>query len=105
MHPFELGSATAAAFGFLALVLLYRNANSFQSPLEALLTNLFVFGYFPITLIVSPVIASIVVRLIYGNTRGMWRYFGGSAIVGFIFSALIVLTLLAAALASCISVC
>jgi hypothetical protein len=88
-HPFLIGSSTAILLGIVALYLLQSNEFSFQSPLAAVLVSILVLGYFPITLVVSPVIMAIATRIRYGNTKGMWWYFGGSAIFGFIFSVLI----------------
>jgi hypothetical protein len=88
-HPFLFGSSTAILLGVATLYLLQANELSFQSPLAAIVVPILVFGYFPITLVVSPVIVAIATRIRYGNTNGLWWYFGGSAIFGFIFSILI----------------
>jgi hypothetical protein len=69
--------------------MLQANGSSYQSPLAAVVVPILVFGYFPITLVVSPAIVAIAAQIRYGNTKGMWWYFGGSAIFGFIFSVLI----------------
>jgi hypothetical protein len=88
-HPFLIGSSTAILLGLVALYLLQANGSSYQSPLAAVVVPILVFGYFPITLVLSPVVMSIATQIRYGNTKGMWWYFGGSAIFGFIFSVLI----------------
>jgi len=88
-HPFLFGSIAAVLLGVAALYLLQANEYSFQSPLAAVAVPILVFGYFPITLVLSPVIMAMATSIRYGNTRGLWWYFGGSAIFGFIFSLLI----------------
>ena len=88
-HPFLIGSVTAILLGVATLYLLQANEFSFQSHLAAIVVPILIFGYFPITLVMSPATMAIATRLRYGNTKGMWWYFGGSAIFGFIFSVLI----------------
>ena len=85
-HPFALGAVVSTVLGLMSLYLESQNLLTFQSPLMAAVAPIVIFSYFPITLIVSPAVAAVLTWLRYRNTRGMWRYFGGSAIFGFVFT-------------------
>ena len=88
-HPFAFGSCVSVFFGVITLYLESQNLSSFQSPLMAAIAPILIFGYFPITMIFSPVVMAIASSAKYGNTKGLWWYFGGSALFGFLFSVLI----------------
>lgn len=88
-HPFALGAVVSTILGLMSLYLESQNLLSFQSPLMAAVAPIVIFGYFPITLIISPAVAAVLTWLRYRNTRGMWWYFGSSAIFGFVFTVLI----------------
>jgi len=85
-YPFALGSVVSIVLGTVTLYLEMQNLSSFQSALAAAVVPDLVFGYFPITLIVSPLIMAVAMRARYGNFKGFWWYFGGSAIFGFLYS-------------------
>lgn len=86
LHPFAFGACLSIILGTITLLLEEQNMNSFQTPYAAQIVPILVFGYFPITLVLLPVAMAIIGRIWYGNTKGIWWYFGGSAIFGFIYS-------------------
>ena len=85
-HPFTMGSVASIVLGTIALYIEMQNLNSFQWAWAATIGAFLVFGYFPITLVVSPLIMAIAMEQRYRNARGIWRYFGGSAIFGLVYS-------------------
>jgi glucan phosphoethanolaminetransferase (alkaline phosphatase superfamily) len=84
--PFATGACASIVLGTITLYLEIQNFSSFQSALAATVVPDLIFGYFPITMIVSPLIMAVIMRVRYGNFKGFWWYFGGSAILGFLFS-------------------
>lgn len=89
-HPFVFGSAVSITLGIVTLTIEMQNMTYFQSPLAATVAPILIFGYFPITFFLSPGLMAIIASVRYHNTKGLWWYFGGSAIFGFIFSFFIV---------------
>lgn len=87
--------------GLFAWYLLFNNENAWVTPYASVLGPIFVFGYFPITWVISPVIMAVMSQIKYGNTKGLVSYFIGSAFFGFIFSIPIALTILLGLVAGC----
>ena len=85
-HPFAMGSVVSIILGTITLYLEMQNLSVFQSPLATAIVPILVFGYFPIAFVVSPLIMAAAMELKYRNTKGIWWYFGGSAIFGFVYS-------------------
>jgi len=84
-----MGSIVSIVLGTVTLYIEMQNLTSFQWPWAATIGAVLVFGYFPITLVASPLIMAIAMELRYRNTRGIWWYFGGSAIFGFVYTLFI----------------
>lgn len=88
-HPFAVGSVISIVLGTVTVYIEMQNLTTFQWPWAATMGPILVFGYFPITLAASPLMMAIVMELRYRNTKGIGWYFGGSALIGFIFSLVI----------------
>ena len=85
-HPFALGSVVSMVLGTIALYVEMQNLNYWQSPIAASFGPILIFGYFPITVFISPFLMAVIAYARYHNTKGLWWYFGGSAIFGLIYS-------------------
>ena len=89
-YPFALGSVVSIVLGTVTLYIEMNNLTTWQWSWAPTIGAALIFGYFPvITLLVSPVLMAVVAYAEYRNTRGLWWYFGGSAIFGFIYAVFI----------------
>lgn len=90
----------SSAFGILAVYLLVKYAFYSPSALINLIANVFVFGYLPIAVVVSPLLVALFAAARYGNTQDVKDYFIGSLACGIAFTLILAVIFLFAVLAS-----